>query len=459
MKYSISPPIPLSLSEPDSPEYSRWQRYIELLQENNVPEKARTFYVRHVEALLRYTNRTPVPELSSDQITEFIQNQGKQNKLAGWQLEQCAHAIRILLTMAGSAVVENIDWLQWEAPEPQVGPNHPTLASEQTLVNATRRAKPSASAKPLIEKLIVELRVRQYSIRTERAYVGWAKKFLQFVGDRLPRPADIEKFLQYLALERKVAASTQSQALNALVFLFGKVLDQHIGELEFAKAKRPRRLPVVLSLPEVKRLLGGMSGTTGLMAGLMYGTGMRLMECVRLRVKDVDFDRNQIIVRDGKGSKDRIVPLPGRYAEELRMHLGSRRAQYEADIDADRGAVFIPPALARKYPNAEKDWIWQYVFASSRISEDPRTGKSRRHHLHETALQKAIAQAASNAHINKRVNSHALRHSFATHLLENGHDIRTVQELMGHADVSTTMIYTHVLNRPGIGVQSPADLL
>jgi integron integrase len=256
----------------------------------------------------------------------------------------------------------------------------------------------------------------------------------------------------------KVSACTQSQALNALVFLYRQVLGRSLDELgDFARAKRPKRLPVALERSEVARLLSGIGGTQHLIAALLYGTGMRLMECVRLRVQDVDFRYHQIVVRDGKGQKDRVVPLPERLEEPLQTHLQAVRGLHEQDLAQGYGEAFLPDALARKWPNAPRERIWQYVFPSGRVSVDPRSGKTRRHHVHENGLQKALKAAAQRAGIPKRVNCHCLRHSFATHLLESGYDIRTVQELLGHAGMSTTMIYTHVLNRGGQGVRTPLD--
>jgi integron integrase len=259
-------------------------------------------------------------------------------------------------------------------------------------------------------------------------------------------------------VERKVAASTQNQALNALVFLYEHVMGEPLGTVgEFTRAKRPKRLPVVLTREEVNRLLGALTGTYRLMAGLLYGSGLRLMECVRLRVKDVDFAHNQIVVRDGKGQKDRVTMLPQRFQQPLREHLTRVKEQHDKDLAQGFGAAYLWPALERKYPNAAQEWIWQYVFPSGRLSVDPRSGKVRRHHLHENALQRAVKETAVKVGLTKQMSCHVLRHSFATHLLEGGYDIRTVQELLGHADVSTTMICTHVLNTPGLAVKSPAD--
>jgi len=278
-----------------------------------------------------------------------------------------------------------------------------------------------------------------------------------------PRSLDpavaVKEYLEYLAMKREVSASTQNQALNALVFLYGQALGKPIGEIgEFARAKRPQRLPEVMTRDEVGSLLSKMDGVTGLMAGLLYGSGMRLMECVRLRVKDIDFFRNQITVRDGKGQKDRITMIPERFASPLKEHLSRVKAIYEQDLAQGTADVYLWPGLARKYPNAGKEWIWQYVFPAKGMAVDPRSGKARRHHIDETVIQKAVKEAVLQAGINKRVGCHTLRHSFTTHLLEARYDIRTVQELLGHANVATTMIYTHVLNRPGLSVKSPADI-
>ncbi|MCJ7602475.1 MAG: integron integrase [Desulfobulbaceae bacterium] len=317
-----------------------------------------------------------------------------------------------------------------------------------------------------LDELVAVIRQRNYSIRTEQAYLGWVCRFLLFIGERevaAVGEAEIASFLQDLAVRGQVAASTQNQALNALVFFFTQVVKREVGILgDFVRAKRPRCLPVVLSRAEASRLLQELrklSSLHYLMAALLYGTGMRLMECVRLRVQDVDFDQNLIMVRDGKGQKDRVVPFPQSLRQPLTGHLEEIRRLHQEDMAQGLGEVFLPDALARKYPNAVREWIWQYVFPSGRLSVDPRSGATRRHHIHENGLQKSIKKAAQAASISKRVNCHALRHSFATHLLESGHDIRTIQELLGHANVSTTMIYTHVLNRGGHGVLSPLDSL
>jgi integron integrase len=270
--------------------------------------------------------------------------------------------------------------------------------------------------------------------------------------------SEVERFLTSLAVDGHVAAGTQNQALAALLFLYREVLKQDLPWMEnVVRAKRPRRVPVVLSRNEVHRLLGQLEGRDWLMAGLLYGAGLRLMECLRLRVKDVDFSRHAITVRQGKGGKDRHVPLPGKLAGALQDQIASARLVHRADLDAGFGEVYLPHALARKYPHAGREWGWQYVFPAAHRSIDPRSGVERRHHLGAAILQRAVRSARTRAGIHKPATCHTLRHSFATHLIEDGHDIRTVQELLGHKDVSTTQIYTHVLNRPGLGVISPLD--
>ena len=313
----------------------------------------------------------------------------------------------------------------------------------------------------LFKRLQSELRTRHYSLRTEQLYKRWVGRFLSFHGLKEPNeigPEEIKDYLDYLAQIRNVSASTQNQALNAIFFLYGQVLKADPGSFEdFVRAKRPKRLPEVLTRSEVQRLLECMKDTSLLMAGLLYGSGLRLMECVRLRVKDIDFERQQILVRDGKGQKDRVTILPERFALSLKDHLKKVKKVFKQDLEAGSKGVFIWPALERKYPNACREWMWQYVFPASKLSIDTESRKVRRHHIHESSLQKAVKAATIKAELTKRVSCQTLRHSFATHLLEGGYDIRTVQELMGHADVSTTMIYTHVLNKPGLAVKSPAD--
>ncbi len=315
----------------------------------------------------------------------------------------------------------------------------------------------------LLEQVRTALRTRHYSLRTEATYLSWIKRFILFHGKRHPRDMgvhEVYQFLSHLAVEGQVAASTQSQALSAILFLYQQVLQQDIGWLhDVVRAKHPQRLPVVLTQDEVAKVLRQLSGVPWIMGTLLYGAGLRLLECLRLRVKDLDFAYNQIVVRDGKGQKDRVTMLPQPVKPPLQQHLQSVKHLHTRDLGVGHGAVYLPYALERKYPNAKRDWVWQYVFPAPRLSRDPRTGIVRRHHTHEQVLQRAVHGAVRQAGIAKPATCHTLRHAFATHLLEAGYDIRTVQELLGHKDVRTTMIYTHVLNRGGRGVKSPAELL
>jgi len=315
----------------------------------------------------------------------------------------------------------------------------------------------------LLDQVRQAIRTRHYSYRTEEAYIGWIRRFVQFNHQRDPvemGAAEVSRFLTLLAVDRQVAASTQNQALAAILFLYKDVLDRDFGWLDdVVRAKRPQRLPVVLNQQEVHALLSALNGVPWIMGTLLYGAGLRLMECLRLRVKDVDFGRCEVLVREGKGDKDRVTMLPSAIVSRLTAHLERVRTLHAADLAAGFGRVALPDALARKYPQADREWGWQWVFPASTISADPRTGARRRHHLHESVPQRAIREARRRIGIAKPVGPHTLRHCFATHLLEAGYDIRTVQELLGHSDVRTTMIYTHVLNRGGRGVQSPADRL
>ncbi len=322
-----------------------------------------------------------------------------------------------------------------------------------------------AKPRKLLDQLADVLRAKHYSYRTEQAYVHWVRRFILYHSKRHPRDmgtVEIEQFLTHLAVKESVAASTQTQALCALLFLYKHLLKIDLPALNAVRAKRPKRLPVVLSQQEVSQLLDAIEGAHGVyrvMASLMYGARLRLMECCRLRMKDVDLGRRQIMVREAKGDKDRAVPLPDLLSDDLAHQQHWRTALHEQDIACGLGRVDLPYALDRKSPRLAYDLQWQFIFASERISRCPRTDRPGRHHLHKNAIGSAVCRAARRARLQKRVTCHVLRHSFATHLLESGSDIRTVQELLGHKDVSTTMIYTHVLQRGACGVQSPLDRL
>jgi integron integrase len=318
-----------------------------------------------------------------------------------------------------------------------------------------------ATPPKLLDQVRAVIRMKHYSPRTEESYIYWIKKYIFFHQKRHPaemREKEINAFLSHLATQEKVAASTQNQALCAIIFLYKHVLKIELGDFgNIVWSKKPKRLPVVFTPKEAKAVLNQLSGTNWMMAALLYGSGLRLTECLELRVQDLDFEYNQITVRDGKGDKDRVTMLPEMVKKPLKEHLLKVKRLHERDLKAGFGTVFLPYALGRKYPQADKEYKWQYVFPASRISTDPQSGIERRHHIYETVLQKAVKVAIRKAGITKHASCHTFRHSFATHLLESGYDIRTVQELLGHKNVETTQIYTHVLNKGGRGVKSPID--
>ena len=322
---------------------------------------------------------------------------------------------------------------------------------------------PEKLPSPFLELCRRKIRLKHYSLRTEQAYLDWIKRFILFHGKRHPMELGADQvtaFLTHLAVDRGVSASTQNQAKSALLFMYKEVVGIELPWLDqVERAKSPQRLPVVLTREEVALVLRRLQGVHRLIGHLLYGTGMRVMEGVRLRVKDVEFTRREILVRNGKGQKDRVAVLPDRIAAPLKRQMEAARALHESDLGAGRGEVFLPEALGRKYPGAARHWGWQYVFPAPTVSRDPRSGVVRRHHLGDQAFQRAMRQAVLDAGLTKPATPHTLRHSFATHLLDAGYDIRTVQELLGHSNVSTTMIYTHVLNRGGRGVVSPLDQL
>jgi integron integrase len=324
-------------------------------------------------------------------------------------------------------------------------------------------APPESSTAPpkLLDRVRWHLRVKRYSLRTEQAYIDWIRRYIFFHKKRHHAEMgeeQIAEFLSHLAVEQRVAASTQNQAFSALLFLYQHVLEKKLDFIAgVERVRRPPKLPVVFTRAEARAILAHLKGDYRLMAHLLYGSGLRLLECLRLRVKDIDFGYRQITVREGKGLRERVTILPDRLIRPLQAHLGRVKELHQQDLARDGGAVYLPTALHRKYPKAAREWAWQYVFPAARLSLDPRSGEKRRHHVAERNLQNAVRDAVRAARLPKAASCHTFRHSFATHLLENGYDIRTVQELLGHKDVTTTMIYTHVCNRPGLGIRSPVD--
>ena len=427
-----------------------WDSFHSFIISKGISAKYAKFHLMWVKRYVWFNDNEIPPEITGQDIERFSEFLATNEKIQPWQIDQAMTAVSFFR-----------NYLEIGRSDPGAGNRHvPAKCSfEDTLLSDESE---KTTVKQITEKVRREIRLLHYSMRTEQTYLQWISRFMIFHKAKplncISAP-EIKEYLEYLAVNRCVSSSTQNQALNAIIFLFKRVLGKEPGEIgEFTRAKRPVRLPVVLSRKEVVNLLQLMSEPYSLMAGLLYGCGLRVMECVRLRVKDIDFDQSQIVVRDGKGQKDRITVLPDRYKEGLHNQLRSVRAIHENDVKRGFGEVYIWPSLERKYPKIAKEWIWQYVFPSSKLSIDPMNGVTRRHHVHESVLQRVIKKASRDAGINKRVTCHTLRHSFATHHLESGYDIRTVQELLGHSDVSTTMIYTHVLNTPGLAVKSPADL-
>lgn len=411
---------------------------------------ARWLGVRMENFLRRYEAR--VERVRVSEVCDYLE-QLMRNGQADWQVKQSLDAIGLLMTYGYERADMGI---------PQLREAWGVRLNERVGITVSEPVSGQVGgAVSVVDRIRRVLRVAHYSLRTEKAYTQWWERFVGFVNQRSEEelgPDDVRRFLEHLAVERTVAAATQKQALNALVFVFGQVLGRPLGSLgDWTIAKPSRRLPCVLTVDEVQSVLSQMSGVPALVAQLLYGSGLRVSEALRLRFKDVDFERGQVIVRDGKGEKDRVTMLPQSIHEPLLEHLRGVWRLHQSDLSVGGGNVQLPYALAVKYPNAEREWCWQYCFPAPGLSKDPRSGVIRRHHLHESTVQRAMTAAVRKANIGKPANCHALRHSFATHLLEFNYDIRTVQELLGHSDVATTMIYTHVMNRPGVAVRSPLD--
>ena len=447
-----------------------WRSYSRNLKAKKIYSDAIEWYVIHAKLFLKKARNTPLSELSAERVMLYLQKISKDETLPTFRLNQSVDAIHFLLRDSFSKSYTNaIDWASYKRQKSYM-PAHNLMQIEELdipelIEKRVKHFKPSLRENyaELLTRLVRVLRVRNYSRRTESSYLAWINRFLLFVnGEKQEAITEVHvrNFLEHLALARQVSPNTQKLALNAIAFLFNFGLEHQLGDIgQFVKAKSQRRLPVVLSRQEVKAVLNELPENYFLMAGLLYGAGLRLMECITLRVQDIDFDYQQIVVRNGKGFKDRIVPLPAKFIPTLHEQITHVKEIHAVDLTKDIDGVYLPFALERKYPNAGKEIGWQYLFPASRITTDQRSGKTRRHHIHQTSLQKQIKKAGMRSGVVKRVHTHVFRHSFATHLLEAGYDIRTVQELLGHSDISTTMIYTHVLNKPGLTVKSPFDSL
>lgn len=447
-----------------------WHNYLFLLEKHSIPAKARSWYRRHIEEYISFYEGVKLQQHLPHHLDDYLTAKGRMARIPEWQFRQIADALKLLFKeQIRTKWAAEYDWYQWRAFARELEPDHPTLMRDG---NPSILVAPNNN--PLIRKFrednaelhlafVKTLRVRHMAVTTEKTYEHWLVRFFQYHHWNDIANLDLSAmsdYLDYLALHRKVSPDTQKLALNSLVFFYREVLGKNVeGIHAYTRSTTKRRLPTVLSRNETRLLLDAMSGRAKLMASLMYGSGMRVMECVRLRVQDIDFDYCQIMVRAGKGNKDRVVPLPSKLVPDLKSMLKETRALHEGDLAAGHGEVLLPTALARKLGQAAKTFKWQYVFPATRLAMDYRSGVIRRHHIHQTGLQKAIRKASKDANIDKRVTSHTLRHSFATHLLESGKDIRLIQELLGHADLDTTMIYTHVIGKGGLAVPSPLDEL
>ena len=460
---------------------SFWKKYLQILKDHEVPQSAMRWYVKRVEDYVKNYPEIKLSNHSNQLVTSYLEKLSRNPRITDWQFKQAVDALKVLFVeIVKTNWAETFSWSEWIESATDLPHSHQTVARTynrptNSLPENNETNSISASDDSLIvkvrslfpgefNKLVSEIRIKNYSYSTERTYEKWVARYFAYHKFK-PSIKLVDKhvasFLEYLVIQRQVSSSTQTQALCALVFFYKFVLEKELGDLgQFRRSKKPRRLPVILSRVEVKNLFDEINNDKyRLMANLLYGCGLRLLECVRLRIFDIDFAYNHIFIRNGKGNKDRIVPLPMSLATELQEQIKKVKKTHNKDLEEGFGEVFLPYALERKYKNAAKEFGWQYLFPASKVAADPRSKKIRRHHIHETSLQKQIKMAAKKAGIYKRVTSHTFRHSFATHLLENGSDIRTVQELLGHADVSTTMIYTHVLNKPGVTVVSPIDRL
>ena len=438
-----------------------WPRYLAVLRKAGVPAKNVQWYERWVGRFAASRSKIPLAERTYTDIRDFVEQLGFSGGVAGWQIVQADHALFLLYRdVLGVSWIGDWRPVEASAAPPMCAPAAAAGAGGRSFRDHVGQGRQGAQ-EDISARIHAEIRTRGYSWKTEASYRHWARRLVAFTRVSTPDdllPEKVREYLEYLAVTRAVTAATQSQALNALVFLFTNVLKRPLGEIgEFPRAKRSQRLPTVLDRDQVRALFAKLDGTAGLVARLLYGSGLRLGEGLSLRVKDLDLEHRQLLVRNGKGAKDRLTVLAGAAVEPLRAQVAKAIECHRRELGCGRGEVWVWPALERKYPGIARDPGWQFVFPATGLWHDPDSGRLLQLHVHESVVQKAVRAAALAAGIVKTVGCHTLRHSFATHLLESGADIRTVQELLGHSDVSTTMIYTHVLNRPGLVVRSPAD--
>ena len=446
-----------------------WNKYLATLKDQHIKSTAYPWYVRHCERFIRTHLSLRLKQHTETSVKAYLATLLEQKALEDWQQSQAIHALQLLFKAIHAPLYTQIDWDYWKASaksnsrddDTDYRANHPIERIDYS-IEAKARKNPTSQDQQ-INDLRLAIRRLNYSIRTEKAYTDWVGRFLHFhkdvrVDDLLDK--HIVTYIEHLAVQREVAPATQAAALNAIVFYFKHVLQRDIGDFsDFVKAKRREKLPVVLTTDETAKMLSAVDGIYYLLFALMYGCGLRVMEAVRLRVQDIDFGYQQVIVRESKGNKERVVPLPAKLNNTLKTHLTNIKKQHDTDLADGYGTVYVPPGLAKKYGPSSKQWVWQYVFPSYKVSADPKSGLIRRHHVHETAVQRKVRDVARQLGLQKRVTCHTLRHSFATHCLERGLDIRTIQTMLGHADVATTMIYTHLAQFSGGKTASPLDFL
>jgi integron integrase len=444
-----------------------WNNYIALLEEHNITPSLYRWYVRHCERFIRCYTETRLKSHTQETLSQYLLKILESSQLEPWQKQQAFDALKFLFLSIHSPLPSKIDWNYWKMSCKELEHDHATVARNnhpiKRVLSSAIKKQDSIHNGPEIETLVYAIRAKGYSIRTEKTYVHWVNRFLIFnksFNSEAPNDKGVISYISYLAVEQSVSPATQALALNAIAFYFKSVLKNELGDLTaFVKAKKRHKLPVVLTADEVLLMLNNMTGIQRLLVSLLYGCGLRLMEAVRLRIEDIDFGYQQIIIRNTKGNKERVVPLPVKIVDSLKQQISDVKSQHDDDLKNGYGGVYMPAELVKKYGKNDKQWVWQYVFPSTKLSIDPKSKVVRRHHLHETTLQKAVRTTARKANIAKRVTCHTFRHSFATHNLERGMDIRTLQQLLGHSDVSTTMIYTHTATFSNGRTSSPLDFL
>jgi integron integrase len=445
-----------------------WNNYLALLTENGIKPALFTWYVRHCENFIRENGKTRLKQHTVESVSAYLKKFINSPKNLAWQNKQAIDALQYLFRCIRAPLHREIDWDYWKSSCKDLAPDHDSnyranhpLVYTGRVVSSLRNDVDEQAVAAETDRLRIVIRRKNYSIRTEKAYADWLQRFLKFSRHKLITAidaSDVVAFLEHLAIKRGVSPKTQSLVLNALSFYFKNVRMKEIGDIShFIHAKPRQKLPVILSRDEVSSVLNQLSGVQWLLVSMLYGAGLRIMEAVRLRVQDIDYGFNQIVIREGKGNKERVVPLPARLIQPLKDHLFVVKIQHEEDLVQGNGSVFMPHTLAAKYGKSCRLWVWQYVFPSHKLSVDPRTGCIRRHHIDESTIQKRVRNLSRKLTINKRITCHSFRHSYATHLLERGMDIRTIQALLGHADVSTTMIYTHLANFSNGKTSSPLD--